>query len=69
MATPLGTSFSTDEKIMVQADVKFLGSTVDLSLSSLTKRNLKNFSLWVPKFPRQCSNTAKSLRGLALKSL
>ena len=28
MATPLGTVFSTNEKIVAQAEVKFLGSTV-----------------------------------------
>jgi len=29
MATPLGTSFSTDENAMAQADVQLLGKTVE----------------------------------------
>ena len=52
MVTPLGTVFSTDEKTVAQGDVKFLGSTVEQLVMSLTKRNLKNFSLQAPKAQR-----------------
>jgi len=30
MATPLGNVFSTDEKVMAQAEVKLIGSTIEL---------------------------------------
>ena len=29
MATPLGTTFSTDEQVMAQGDVNFMGKTVE----------------------------------------
>ena len=69
MATPLGTNFSTDEKIVAQADVKFLGSMVESLIVEFDQENLKNFSLRALKAQRQRGNTTKSLLGLALKSL
>jgi len=69
MATPLGKSFSTDENVVAQADVWFLRKMVESSSLNLIKGSLRNSFPQALLVPRQCGNTTKSLRKLALESL
>ena len=43
MATPLGTIFSTDEKIVAQTDVKFLGSMVESLVVEFNQERFEEF--------------------------
>ena len=43
MATPLGTSFSTDENVMAQADVRLLGKTVESLVIEFDQEKFEEF--------------------------
>jgi len=71
MATPLGTTFFTDEKVVAQGDVTFTGKMVELLVIEFDQAKIKSSSLLAPsalgrdstaKFPRR--STFKSLRRL-----
>jgi len=69
MATPLGTSFYTDENTVAQADVRLLGKTVESLVVEFDQGNFEKFLSSGSASPRQCGNTAQSLLRLALESL
>ena len=52
MATLLETIFSTDEKIVAQADVKFLGSMIELLVIKLDQENFEEFLSSDSKSPK-----------------
>ena len=43
MATPLGAFFSTDEKVVTQADVKLIGSMVELLVVEFDQGKFEEF--------------------------
>ena len=52
MMTPLGTDFSTDEKIVAQDDVKFLGSTVESLVVEFDQKRFEEFLYAGSKSPK-----------------
>ena len=68
IATPLGTIPSTDEKIVAQADVKFLASTVESLIVEFDQEKFEEFLSSGSKSPK-AKQYHKVSSGLALKSL
>ena len=66
MATPLGTTFVTDEKIVAQGDVLYKGKMVESLVVEFDQAKYEEFLSSSSKSPRPAS-TAGSLRVLALK--
>ena len=69
MATLLGNTFSTDEKVIVQANLKVLDQSSNRSSSNSTKRSSNSFSPQASLALNQRGSTAKSFQRLALNSL
>jgi len=69
MATPLGTSFSTNKNAVVQADVRLLEKTVESLIVEFDQEKFGEFLSSGFVSPKAIGNTAKSHRRIALKSL
>ena len=41
MTTPLGTTFSTDKKVVAQTDLKFIGSTIESLIVELDQEKFE----------------------------
>ena len=67
MATPLGTSFSTDEQVVAQGDVIYMGKMVESLIVEFDQAKYEEFLSSGSKSPRRDS-TARSPWGPALKS-
>ena len=52
MATPLGTTFSTDEQVMAQGDVTFLRKTVESFVVEFNQTKYEEFLSFGSKSPR-----------------
>jgi len=69
MATPLRTSFSTDENAVAQADVRLLRKIVESHIVEFNQGKFEEFLFSGSPAPRQCDNTAKSFLRLTLEPL
>ena len=67
MATPLGTTFVTDEQVVAQGDVLYKGKTVESLVVEFDQAKYGSSSLPAPRAQKPAP-TAGSLRGLAPKS-
>ena len=67
MATPLGTTFVTDEQVVAQGDVLYKGKTVESLVVEFDQAKYEEFLSSGSKSPK-ARRTAGSLRGLAPKS-
>ena len=47
MATPLGTTFSTEEQVMTQGDVTFMGKTVESLVVKFDQAKYEEFLFWL----------------------
>ena len=52
MATPLGTTFSTDEQVVAQGDVTFMGKTVESLVVEFNQAKYEEFLSSGSKSPR-----------------
>jgi len=52
MVTPLGTTFSTDEQVVAQGDVNFMGKTVESLVVKLNQVKYEEFLSSDSKSPR-----------------
>ena len=52
MATPLRTTFSTDEQVMAQGDVTYMGKMVESLIVELDQAKYEEFLSSAPKSPR-----------------
>ena len=68
MATPLGITFSTDEQVVAQGDVTYMGKTVESLVVEFDQAKYKEFLSFGSKTPR-VRRYRRSPRGLTLKSL
>ena len=59
MTTSLGTVFSTDEKIVAQADLKMIGSTVKSLIVEFDHEKLEQLLSSGSIIPKSMRNTAK----------
>jgi len=75
MATPLGNTFSTDEKAVVQAELKLLGSIVELLVVEFNQEKFEHLfssgfvSSKSTQRYRKVSSALKSLRKLLKEKL
>ena len=52
MATPLGTTFSTDEQVVAQGDVTYMGKMVELLIVKFDQAKYEEFLSSGSKSPR-----------------
>jgi len=68
MATPLETAFFTDEHVVAQGDVTFMGRAVESLVMKFNQAKYEESSLLVPR-ALGCISTARSPQRSILKSL
>jgi len=47
MATPLGTTFSTDEQVVPQGDVTFMGKTAESLIVEFDQAKYEEYLFWL----------------------
>jgi len=52
MVTPLGNTFSTNEQVVVQGDIIFMGKTLESLIVEFNKTKYEKFLSFGPKSPR-----------------
>ena len=67
MVTPLGTTFSTDEQVVAQGDVTYIGNMVESLVMEFDQAKYEEFFSSSSKSPRD--STAKSPQRFTLRSL
>ena len=69
MSTLLGTTFLTDEQVVTQGDVNFMGKTVESLVVEFDQAKYEEFLFLALRAPKWHGNTARSPQRFALKSL